>query len=69
MLDLIFPTKESVSLLADTEHESQVLLDYIIDTNKYNILMPASRSNKVMELIQTLSYNRHWPGYATAETD
>lgn len=69
MLDLIFPSKDSIYLLADTEHESQVLLDYIIDSNKYNILMPASRRNKVMELIQNLLYDRHWPGYATAETD
>lgn len=69
MLDLIFPSKDSISLLADTEHESQVLLDYIIDSKNYNILMPASRRNKVMESIQTLSYNRHWPGYATAEID
>ena len=69
MLDYILPSKDHVDLLADTEHESQVLLDYIIDSDKYEILMPASRRKKVVELIQTLPYERHWPGYATAETD
>ena len=68
MVDRIFPSKERISLLADTEHESVELIDYIIGSNKYDILMPVARRKNTIEKIQNLDYKQHWPGYATAET-
>ncbi len=68
MLNRIFPSEDNICLLADTEHETKALLNYIIESNKYDILIPGSRRKKVMNIIQNLDYNRHWAGYATAET-
>jgi len=68
MMDLVLILEKNIQLLADTEHESQVLLDYIIESEKYDILMPGSYKNKLISIIQNLTYQRHWAGYATAET-
>jgi len=67
LVDTILPDG-NVLLLADTEHESRELLDHIIETDRYDILMPAVRRKGVMETIQNLTYQRHWAGFATAET-
>jgi hypothetical protein len=67
MMSLSFPSEKGL-LVADTEHESRELLDYIIETNAYEIIMPASRREKIMNIIKKLDYKPHWCGYATAET-
>ncbi len=67
LVDTILPDG-NVLLLADTEHESRELLDHIIESNRYDILMPAVRRKGVMETIQNLTYQRHWAGFAIAET-
>ncbi len=67
MMDSVL-LSNNILLLADTEHESQVLMDYISEYPKYDILMPASRNKKVMNILNQLDYQRHWPGYATGET-
>ena len=66
MIDTILPTG-NVLLVADTEHGSCKLLDHIIESKHYDILMPAARNKVVMETIEKLPYQRHWAGYATAE--
>lgn len=66
MIDTILPPG-NVLLVADTEHGSCELLDHIIESKHYDILMPAARNKVVMETIQKLPYQRHWAGYATAE--
>lgn len=58
---------EDVLLLADTEYDSRKLLDYISENNRYSILVPAAKRQKVMRTIKGFSYQRHWAGYATAE--
>jgi len=67
MMDMILPSN-NVLLLADTEHESCRLIDHIIESDRYDILMPAARKKTVMDTIKNLEYKRHWAGYATAET-
>ena len=67
MISLSFPSARGL-LVADTEHESRELLDYIIETNAYEIIMPASRRENIMNIIKKLDYKPHWCGYATAET-
>ena len=67
MMDLILPSG-NVLLLADTEHESCRLIDHIIESNRYDILMPIARNKTVINTIKNLEYNRQWAGYATAET-
>jgi len=66
ILDKILNSK-MVLLLADTEHESCELLDYIIESERYDILMPVVRNKRVMTAIQGLDYKRQWAGYAIAE--
>ncbi|MDO9548692.1 MAG: transposase [Candidatus Marinimicrobia bacterium] len=67
MMDMILPSN-NVLLLADTEHESCRLIDHIIESDRYDILMPAARKKAVINTIKNLEYKRHWAGYATAET-
>jgi len=67
MMDMILPSN-NVLLLADTEHESCRLIDHIIESDRYDILMPAARKKSVINTIKNLKYKRHWAGYATAET-
>ena len=67
LMDRILPAKK-VLLLADTEYESRELLDYVIASNRYALLMPVARRKLIMDTIRVLSYQRHWAGYATAET-
>jgi hypothetical protein len=58
---------EQTLLVADTEHESRILIDYINESAEYDILMPAARRKRIVEIIKELGYQRHWAGYATAE--
>jgi len=67
MMDMILPSN-NVLLLADTEHESCRLIDHIIESDRYDILMPATRKKAVINTIKNLKYKRNWAGYATAET-
>jgi hypothetical protein len=67
MLAEILPSKE-VLLLADTEYETRRLLDYIGASEQFNIIMPTARRQNILTMIKGLSYQRHWAGYATAET-
>ncbi|MBU4446180.1 transposase [bacterium] len=67
VMDMILPSN-NVLLLADTEHESCGLIDHIIESDRYDILMPAARNEAVINTIKNLEYKRHWAGYATAET-
>jgi len=67
MMDMILPSN-NVLLLADTEHESCRLIDHIIESDRYDILMPAARKKAVINTIKNLEYKCRWAGYATAET-
>lgn len=56
-------------LLADTEHLSSALLDYISEDDLFDLVMPVSRTTKIMNIIKGLEYERKWPGYALGETN
>jgi len=66
MMKSVLPFKQTL-LVADTEHESRILIDYINESDEYDILMPAARRKGIMQIIKKLDYQRHWAGYSTAE--
>jgi hypothetical protein len=59
---------EDVLLLTDKEYESRKLFDCISESDRFNLIMPAAQRKGIMSTIKTLPYQRHWAGYATAET-
>lgn len=67
MMDSALPQKHSL-LVADSEHENADFLNYINQSDRYDIIMPVARYKKKMETIKSLNYTRHCAGYATAET-
>jgi len=66
MIKKILPSKGL--LLADTEHFTVDILDYISNINQFDILMPAPLNKKVKNTVQQLEYRRIWAGYFLGET-
>jgi len=67
MINHIQPQQEGL-LMADKEHFTIDLLQYIQQNTTYNIIVPAPTIEKVNRLMQNLNYQRKWAGYAIAQT-
>jgi hypothetical protein len=56
-------------LLADKEHFTKQILEYVAKTNDFDIIIPAPSIKKITHCFEELNYKKKWPGYALAETD
>ena len=68
LLELIQNPRRDILLLADKEHFTIDILDYIQKHPHLNILMPAPHIKKTTGLFEKLNYQPQWAGYAIAET-
>lgn len=67
LIDKILPGERLI--LADCEHFTQEILDYVRNRKEIDIVMPLPVSDKVIEAIQNLEYKRHWAGFSIAFAD
>lgn len=61
---------EKTLVIADNEHYTVELFDWIFSDSTFDILVPMPYNPSVLKTIQTLSeeaFTRHWAGYATAK--
>lgn len=55
-------------VMADTEHATAKIFDAFYEDEQFDILMPMSFTQKIEKIMQGLTYQRRWAGYALAET-
>ena len=58
-------------VLADNEHYSSELLDWMFSQSPFEMLVPVKKKKiieKVIEALPTGAFTRHWAGYATTKT-
>ena len=60
---------KSELFLADKEHFTQQILEYVATTNDFDIIIPAPNVKKITNCFEELNYQKKWPGYALAETN
>jgi hypothetical protein len=68
LLELIQHPARNILLLADKEHFTIEIFNYIQKHSHLNILMPAPNTKKINKIFPGLNYQRKWAGYAIAET-
>lgn len=56
-------------ILADKEHYAVEVLNYILQHEQMQAIVPAVKSARITNLLPKLSYTQHWPAYATATTE
>jgi len=69
---ILKPTLEKPLVVADTEHYTADLFDWVRSTSRFDLLTPASESKSLRALFKSLSrdqFESHWPGYATMTRD
>lgn len=58
-------------VMADNEHYTVELLDWITEASAYDLLVPMPNNSSVRRSIEQLTeqaFTRHWAGYATAKS-
>ncbi|MQY78680.1 MAG: hypothetical protein GH151_05710 [Bacteroidetes bacterium] len=55
-------------VMADTEHATAKILNAFYEDEQFDILMPMFVTKKIKKIMQGLTYQRQWAGYALAET-
>lgn len=57
-------------VMADTEHYSAELINYVVHKSPYDILLPVPRRKSFQRIVSSLPkhmFTRHWAGYATTK--
>jgi hypothetical protein len=67
LVEQILAPEKNVLVIADTEHSSRKLLDYLAAHPTYAFLSPLAKTKTVTNLLRKLPYQRQWAGYALAE--
>ena len=68
--DIIKPTGQKPLVLADNEHYTVELLDWVRQQGRFDMLVPMSRNRSVQRALDRVSeeaFVRHWAGYSTAK--
>jgi len=60
--------KEKTLILADKEHFTKELLEYIKNHTGFDFLIPVMRTDRIHKIEKSLTYNRQWAGYAIGES-
>ena len=55
-------------VMADTEHVTAQILNAFYEDDQFDILMPLPKTHKIKKIMQSMSYERKWAGYAIADT-
>ena len=66
MMNSIIP--QGGLVLADTEHATVEIMRRFYDDKNYDIMMPMSKTKKVINILKQLEYQRQWAGYGIAIT-
>lgn len=70
LLEMIKKIHPNLSLVtADTEHATSVLVDYLSESECFNMLIPVSSNTKIKKVCSYSNFRRMYPGFAIAETD
>lgn len=67
---ILGPQLTSALVLADAEHYSGALIDYVYQTPGFDLMVPVQIRQPLRRRLQALPedlFRRHWPGYATAQ--
>jgi hypothetical protein len=67
MISQVLDTRKLI--MADSEHFTLQLADFIKNQTQFDFLMPLPIIPKVSQLFDKLSFQTHWAGYATAVCD
>ena len=70
--EILKSTQEKTLVVADTEHYTADLFDWVRSTPRFDLLTPVSSSKSLRTLFKSLSrdqFEQHWPGYATVVRD
>jgi hypothetical protein len=67
LLNLIKIANKNALILADKEHFTESLIRDIDQNSNFEFLVPAISTDKIRKIERSLTYERHWAGYATAE--
>lgn len=56
-------------ILADAEHATVKIMQRFYEDKNYDIIMPMSKTKKLINILKQLEYQRKWPGYSIATTE
>lgn len=65
---ILKPATDKVLVVADTEHYSAGLYDWVRSNSPFDLLTPVSSSKSLRKAFETIArdqFEPHWPGYAT----
>lgn len=68
--NILCPITDKALVLADAEHYTQVLMDWIYSQSPFDIMVPMKKKDTIEKLIKTIpeeKFIRHWAGYATTK--
>lgn len=51
-------------IMADSEHATAAILNAFYSDKQFDILMPMPKTKKLIEIMQSIDYQRKWAGYA-----
>jgi len=68
LLNMVRIVNPNALILADKEHFSEKLIKGIDQDTDFEFLVPAISSEKIRKIERSLTYQRQWAGFSTAET-
>lgn len=68
LLNMLKTVTQNALILADKEHFSEQLIKSIGQDTDFEFLVPAISSEKIRNMERSLTYQRQWAGFSTAET-
>lgn len=68
LLDMVQNVNSNAMIIADKEHFTRKLIAEIKNNSQFEYLVPAISSSRIKKIEQSLAYQKHWAGYAIAET-
>jgi Transposase DDE domain len=68
LLNMVKIVNKKALILADKEHFTERLIREMNQNSDFDFLVPAVSSERIQKIERSLTYQRHWAGYAIAET-
>ena len=67
LLNMVKTVNKNALILADKEHFTENLVRDIDQNSDFELLIPAISTERIRKIERSLTYQRQWAGYATAE--
>jgi len=67
LLNMVKIVNKNALILADKEHFTENLIQDIHQNSDFEFLVPAISTKRIRKIESSLTYERHWAGYATDE--